>query len=68
MLVLSRQEDERIVINDEITIVVVAIDGDRVRIGIEAPDDVPVHRMEVYRALKSAGDADRSSVTEDGSK
>jgi len=53
MLVLSRKKNESIVINDQITIVVVEIRGDKVRLGIEAPKDVPVHRREVYEAIKS---------------
>lgn len=51
MLVLSRKKNERIVINDDITIVVVEIRGDRVRLGIEAPKEVPVHRREVFDAI-----------------
>lgn len=52
MLVLSRKKDESIVINDDITIVVVAICGDKVRLGIEAPKEIPVHRCEVYEAIR----------------
>ena len=52
MLVLSRREDESIVINGNIKIVVAAIQGGKVRLGIEAPQDVPVHRQEVYNGLK----------------
>ena len=52
MLVLSRKRNESIVINDDITIVVVEIRGDKVRLGIEAPKEVPVHRREVYDAIK----------------
>ena len=52
MLVLSRKKNESIVINDEITIVVVEIRGDKVRLGVEAPKEVPVHRREVYDAIK----------------
>ena len=53
MLVLSRKRSEVILINDDITITVVDIRGDKVRIGIEAPDDVTVHRAEFYNAIKS---------------
>jgi len=53
MLVLSRKKNESIVINDQIIIVVVEIRGDKVRLGIEAPKDVPVHRREVYEAIKN---------------
>lgn len=52
MLVLSRKRDEKIVIGDRIVITVVEVRGDKVRLGIEAPSDVPVHRQEVYDAIR----------------
>lgn len=52
MLVLSRHQNEAIMIGDRIKIVVVDIRGDKVRLGIEADSDVPVHRLEVYNAIK----------------
>jgi len=52
MLVLSRKKNESIIINDNITIVVVEIRGDKVRLGIEAPKEVPVHRREVFDIMK----------------
>ena len=52
MLVLSRQRDESIIIGDNIVITVVDIRGDKVRLGIDAPKEVPVHRQEVYEAIK----------------
>jgi carbon storage regulator len=52
MLVLSRKRNESIVINEDITLVVVEIRGDKVRLGIEAPKDIPVHRREVYDAIR----------------
>lgn len=61
MLVLSRHKDESIVINDNITITIVDIRGDKVRVGIVAPKDVPVHRLEVYNAIHR----ERSQVAED---
>lgn len=51
MIVLSRKKHESIVIDDDITIVVVEIRGDKVRLGIEAPKEVPVHRREVFDAI-----------------
>ncbi|NLS96146.1 MAG: carbon storage regulator CsrA [Planctomycetaceae bacterium] len=54
MLVLSRKTNETIVIRDDIVITVVEIRGDKVRLGIDAPKDVPVHRREVYEAIKKA--------------
>ena len=56
MLVLSRKRDETIVINDNIQITIVAIKGDKVRVGIEAPIEVSVHRKEVYEAIKRRGE------------
>ena len=52
MLVLSRKKDEKIVIGDKITIMVIEIRGDKVRLGIDAPRDITVHREEVYEAIK----------------
>lgn len=52
MLVLSRLRDESIVIGDNITITVVDIRGDKVRLGINAPTDISVHRQEVYEAIQ----------------
>ncbi len=51
MLVLSRKKNESIVINNDITVTVVEIRGDKVRLGIVAPKEVPVHRQEVYDAI-----------------
>src|SRR5437764_7759645 len=53
MLVLSRKKNESIIINDNITVTVIEIRGDKVRIGIEAPKDVTVHRREVYDAIQN---------------
>jgi carbon storage regulator len=52
MLVLSRQKDETIMIGDDVEITVVDIRGDKVRLGIKAPPHIPVHRKEVYEAIK----------------
>ncbi len=53
MLVLSRKRNEVLMIGDDIEIVVVDIQGDKVRIGIEAPRDVSVHRREVWLEIKA---------------
>lgn len=58
MLVLSRKRDERIVIGDNIVITVVDVRGDKVRLGIEAPAEVPVHRQEVLDALRRSAAAE----------
>jgi carbon storage regulator len=54
MLVLSRKKNESIVIDDRIVITVVEVRGDKVRLGIEAPRDVSIHRQEVFDALRQA--------------
>lgn len=64
MLVLSRKKNESIVINDEITVVVVEIRGDKVRLGVEAPKEVPVHRREVYDAIRRNTSKDPQSLDE----
>ena len=61
MLVLSRKKNESIVINDDITIVVVEIRGDKVRLGVEAPKEIPVHRQEVYDAIHGVGKEQQSA-------
>ncbi len=53
MLVLSRKKDEKIIIGDNIAIMIVDIQGDKVRLGIEAPREVSVHREEVYQAIQN---------------
>ena len=55
MLVLSRKKNESIVINNDITVTVVEIRGDKVRLGIDAPKIIPVHRHEVWAKITQAG-------------
>ncbi len=57
MLVLTRLRDETIMIGDDIEVTIIDIKGDKVRIGISAPSQIPVHRKEVYESIKreSAG-------------
>jgi len=52
MLVLSRQRDESIIIGDNIVVTIVDVRGDKVRLGIDAPTEIPVHRQEVYDAIQ----------------
>ena len=52
MLVLSRQRDESIVIGENVIVTIVDIRGDKVRLGIQAPGEIPVHRQEVYEAIQ----------------
>jgi carbon storage regulator len=51
MLVLSRQRDESIMIGEDVVVTIVDVRGDRVRLGIDAPTEIPVHRREVYEAI-----------------
>jgi len=74
MLVLSRQRDESIIIGDDIVITIVDIRGDKVRLGIQAPKEIPVHRQEVYEAiqkenaLKQTRDSGESKSAAEGSE
>jgi carbon storage regulator len=52
MLVLSRQKDESIMIGDDVEIVIVDVRGDKVRLGINAPREISVHRKEIYLAIQ----------------
>ena len=52
MLVLSRQKDESIVIGDDVEITIVDVRGDKVRLGINAPRSISVHRKEIYEAIQ----------------
>lgn len=65
MLVLSRQRDESIIIGDNVVITVVDVRGDKVRLGIEAPVEIPVHRREVYEAIQRENRRAADTSTED---
>lgn len=66
MLVLSRKKNESIVINDNITVVIVDVRGDKVRLGVDAPSDVTVHRKEVFDAIakESSGESVNNEARE----
>ena len=61
MLVLSRQRDESIIIGDDIVVTIVDIRGDKVRLGINAPNHITVHRQEIYEAIKRENAANEES-------
>ena len=63
MLVLSRQRDESIMIGDKVVVTIVDIRGDKVRLGIEAPQEIPVHRQEVYDAIQRERQASESAAS-----
>ncbi|MDQ0482220.1 carbon storage regulator CsrA [Guptibacillus hwajinpoensis] len=53
MLVLGRKKGESIVINDEIELKIISVEGDTVKIGVEAPKNIAIHRKEIYEAIQS---------------
>ncbi|MBG85060.1 MAG: carbon storage regulator [Phycisphaerae bacterium] len=63
MLVLSRHRDEAIMIGDDVEITIVDIRGDKVRIGVNAPSTIPVHRREIYDAIRAENE--QASAIED---
>ena len=71
MLVLSRFRDESIIIGDDIKITIIDVRGDKVRVGIAAPTTIPVHREEVYEAIrreKIAGELEKKVDSTEKSK
>lgn len=57
MLALTRKKDESIVIGDQIEITVLDIQGDKVKLGIQAPKNIPIHRKEIYLAIQEENKA-----------
>lgn len=64
MLVLSRKINQSIMIGDNVRIVVVAVDRDQVKLGIEAPRDVPVHRSEIYEEIQRTNQSAAATTVE----
>jgi len=65
MLVLSRQRDEAIMIGDDIEVIIVDVRGDKVRLGITAPKNIPIHRREIYDAVQKEKDFGDTEKKED---
>ena len=63
MLVLSRKKNESIVINDDVVITVIEVRGDKVRLGIKAPREIPVHRKEVLDAILRESQDDNATAS-----
>ncbi len=66
MLVLSRQKDESIMIGDDVEITIVDVRGDKVRLGINAPRSITVHRKEIYLAIQKEKEAEQKAATTSG--
>ncbi|MBC8463676.1 MAG: carbon storage regulator CsrA [Deltaproteobacteria bacterium] len=66
MLVLSRQKDESIMIGDEVEVTIVDVRGDKVRLGINAPRSISVHRKEIYLAIQKEKEAKEHPATTPG--
>jgi carbon storage regulator len=66
MLVFTRGKKQQIVIDDNIVVTVVDIRGEKIRLGIEAPREVPVHRREVHDSIQRGAPRSDSSVPQDG--
>lgn len=63
MLILTRRIGETLMINDDVKVTMLGVKGSQIRIGIDAPKDVPVHRSEIYEKIKLEGATGRAAVT-----
>ena len=57
MLILTRATSEKLIIQDNIKVVVLSVDGNQVKFGIDAPPEISVHREEIYKKINAAGNS-----------
>ena len=65
MLILTRRVGETLVIGDDVNVTVLGVRGNQVRLGVDAPKEVAVHREEIYQRIQSEGDNNDSSNSDD---
>ena len=68
MLALSRKKNEALIINNNVEVTILEVKGDQVKIGIEAPREIPVYRKEVYLQIQEANQASSDASTVDALK
>jgi len=62
MLVLSRKKGETIIIDDQIEVTIVSVEGENIRLGIKAPKHISIHRQEVYKAIQEENKSASASL------
>ena len=63
MLILTRRVGETVVIGDDVTVTVLGVRGNQVRLGVNAPKDIAVHREEIYQRIQNEKDSSNSAET-----